>query len=105
MNRLQAQTLLPIIQAWVEGKEVEYNIGVGWHPAPNSRGLGALMSFDPTKYQYRIKPEVKERYIAIFSCSSSVLTADTLEEARSLFYKGQMPIACIKITYTEGEGL
>ena len=57
MNREQAQELLPIIQAFAEGKTVQYlNGSVGkWSDA-------VTPSFF-TQYQWRIKPEPREFYL------------------------------------------
>lgn len=55
MNREKAKKLLPIIQAYAEGKTIQY-IGVGfenWHDVDNE------LEIDSMRYKYRIKPESK----------------------------------------------
>lgn len=55
MNRERAKELLPIIQAYAEGKTIQY-IGVGfenWHDVDNE------FEIDSMRYKYRIKPESK----------------------------------------------
>ena len=55
MNREKAKELLPIIQAYAEGKTIQY-IGVGfenWHEVDNE------LEIDSMRYKYRIKPESK----------------------------------------------
>lgn len=55
MNRERAKELLPIIQAYAEGKTIQY-IGVGfenWHDVDNE------LEIDSMRYKYRIKPESK----------------------------------------------
>ena len=55
MNREKAKELLPIIQAYAEGKTIQY-IGVGfenWHDVDNE------LEIDSMRYKYRIKPESK----------------------------------------------
>lgn len=55
MNRQQAKALLPIIQAFAEGKSIEMK---------NSKGNWEVqedMSFVLTPQKYRIKPELKYR--------------------------------------------
>lgn len=55
MNREKAKALLPVIQAYTEGKDIEI-FGIGdkeWQDCPNP-------SFDE-KWKYRIKPEVTYR--------------------------------------------
>lgn len=55
MNRERAKELLPIIQAYAEGKTIQY-IGVNfenWHDVDNE------LEIDSMRYKYRIKPESK----------------------------------------------
>lgn len=54
MNRKQAKEMLPIIQAFAEGKGVEAKTGSGWISTEN-------MSFAGNPDSYRIKPEPKFR--------------------------------------------
>lgn len=54
MNRKEAKQLLPIIQAFAEGKGVETKTGSGWISIGN-------MSFAGNPDSYRIKPEPKYR--------------------------------------------
>lgn len=54
MNRKEAKQLLPIIQAFSEGKDVETKTGSGWISIGN-------MSFAGNPDSYRIKPEPKYR--------------------------------------------
>lgn len=56
MNRSQAKELLPIIQAFAEGKTIEFRNKSfkEWSEIENP-------SFDPTITNYRIKPEPKYR--------------------------------------------
>lgn len=54
MTREQAKELLPIIQAFAEGKGIETKTGSGWISIGN-------MSFAGNPQQYRIKPEPKYR--------------------------------------------
>lgn len=54
MNRNQAKEMLPIIQAFAEGKGVETKTGSGWISIEN-------MSFAGSPECYRIKSETKYR--------------------------------------------
>lgn len=54
MTREQAKKLLPIIQAFSEGKDIETKTGSGWI------SIGS-MSFAGNPDSYRIKPEPKYR--------------------------------------------
>ena len=57
MNRNQAKEMLPIIQAFTEGKVVETKTGSGWISIEN-------MSFAGNPNSYRVKPEPKYRPFA-----------------------------------------
>ena len=54
MNRIQAKELLPIIQAFAEGKTIQYKFNEGW------LDLDRLVVLRDTS-KYRIKPEPKYR--------------------------------------------
>ena len=65
MNRDEARALLPIIQAFAEGKDIEVSGDVGWMPA-------ADLKWDRT-YSYRIKPEPKLRPWTPEECPAFVM--------------------------------
>ena len=54
MNREEAKILMPVIQAFADGKDVETKTGSGWMSIEN-------MSFAGKPESYRIKPEQKYR--------------------------------------------
>ena len=54
MNREQAKELLPIIQAFAEGKTVQYKTEKEWIQTN-------VPTFNPYLWEYRIKPEPKYR--------------------------------------------
>jgi|GEM_PF-5581104 len=57
MNRERAKELLPIIQAYAEGKKLQYKV-VGyddWYDVDDEDGIN-----EGTRYEYRIKPEEDE---------------------------------------------
>lgn len=54
MTREQAKKLLPIIQAFSEGKDIETKTGSGWMSIEN-------MSFAGNPDSYRVKPEPEYR--------------------------------------------
>ena len=65
MNRERAKKLLPIIQAYAEGKKLQYKV-VGyddWHDLDDEDGIN-----EGTCYEYRIKPS--EKYNEIFKLKS-----------------------------------
>ena len=58
MTREEAKELLPIIQAWTEGKEIQYRNHYGeWINIKGNEGL----SFVNSSSNYRIKPKSKYR--------------------------------------------
>ena len=57
MTREEAKELMPVIQAFVDGKDVETKTGSGWMSIEN-------MSFAGKPDSYRIKPEPKYRSFA-----------------------------------------
>ena len=58
MTRKEAKELLPIIQAFAEGKEIQYRNSFNeWIDIKKNEGL----SFIKTPFDYRIKPESKYR--------------------------------------------
>ena len=62
MNRQQAKKLLPMIQAFIEGKEIEYRSkgdNEKWREMNDMPGLSYVDA-----YEYRIKPEPKYRPFA-----------------------------------------
>lgn len=99
MKREYAQQVLPLIQAWVEGKTIQVKSTSGeW----NDYVEGDSICWDALNYERRIKPEMKTGWINIYpgyssSAFSTKKTADTLANLDR--------IACIQISYYEGEGL
>ena len=63
MNRNQAKELLPIIQAFAEGKPIQYRMKdiktAKWNDIDKN-----YHEFSPHSFQYRIKPELKYRPFA-----------------------------------------
>lgn len=60
MNREQAKELLPIIQAFADGKTIQY---YSTHPAPHWEDIlsNERVDFSKNSSKYRIKPEPKYR--------------------------------------------
>ena len=58
MTRKEAKEILPIIQAWTEGKEIQFKSRSGkWTDVEENEGLSFVYSLS----DYRIKPEPKYR--------------------------------------------
>ena len=64
MNRERAKELLPIIQAYVEGKDIQFRSNEyegSWIDMPTEDEL--TRTFPAEDYQYRIKPEPMEVWL------------------------------------------
>lgn len=58
MTREQAKQLLPVIQAWADGKTIQTNANAVWHDF-----LHENLSFEYEPQRYRIKPKPLEFWI------------------------------------------
>jgi hypothetical protein len=114
MNREQAKTLLPIIQAFAEGKEIQYISKIsperGWIDykySPFTQQVEwSIFNHNPHYYQWRIKPEKKTGWIVIFKRgSNNTYTVRQHKEDITQMYNHNDIEAVIPITYEEGEGL
>ena len=57
MTRDEAKEMLPIIQAWADGKDVDwYDQAIGW------RASGFTLDFDKNPKYFRIKSEPESKY-------------------------------------------
>lgn len=104
MNREQAAKLLPIIQAFAEGKEIQFfNVTIpenGWVEDKD------LFHFGANNLKYRIKAEKKTGWINLYPSGPYNQIYSTKEQANnSASFQQDNRIACIQITYEEGEGL
>lgn len=55
MTREKAKVLLPIIQAIIDGREIQVNLNGEWVDVDENHNCAFL----PESYEYRIKPESK----------------------------------------------
>lgn len=67
MTPQQAKELLPIITAFVEGKEIEYLIDGKWETATGR------VCFDCETNRYRIKREPIKAWVVVFSSGTRIL--------------------------------
>jgi len=98
MNRKEAKALLPVIQAFAEGKDIQYRSEdfEGWRTfCIDSAG------FENEGFEWRVKPEKQERWINIYDFGRFDPPYKTKKEADTRSDR----IACIRIEYEEGEGL
>lgn len=84
MNREHAKALLPIIQAFAEGKQIEVHVGTGWIPLTYYNP-----SFESPPELYRIKREPRVLYINEYDgvkgpyLGGAYLTPEGAENGRS----------------------
>lgn len=72
MNKDNAKDYLPLVQALVDGKEIEFQGRDGWYALDDP-------SFDFPADRYRIKPELKEIWVNEYEDGDSFIHAS--EEA------------------------
>lgn len=105
-----------VIKAWADGEEVEIKDISGVWRKVSSNEL-APPGFHPNN-EYRIKPKVQEIWINIYPKAPGRNTAHDLvyphhtkEQADaaacwgSMAIPNSMRIACVKVSFVEGEGL
>ncbi len=96
MTPERAKELLPIIQAYAEGRTIQYMKHEKWDD------LAPHVSFNSTG-KYRIKPEKKIGWINIYGRGVGSVFHQSKQHADE--YQLHNRLACIKIEYEEGEGL
>lgn len=125
MNREQVKELLPVIQAFAEGRTIQWRDNKA---APEwfdiiSEAIFVGINFNQEDIEWRIKPEKKTGWINIYPKESNEYFGGTHSEfvlgnsggvytdkkmADHINAQNSPPhkrIACIKISYAEGEGL
>ena len=103
MTREEAKEMLPIIQAWADGKTVDwYDPDIGW------RASGFTLDFDKNPKYFRIKSEPESKYRPFKSqeeCFDEMMKHQPFGWFRSTCNKNLLNIVCIndsgiKITNT-----
>ena len=103
MTREKAKEMLPIIQAWADGKTVDwYDEDIGW------RASGFELDFDKNPKYFRIKSELEPNYRPFKSqeeCFDEMMKQHPFGWFRSTCNKNLLNIVCIndsgiKITNT-----
>ena len=103
MTREEAKEMLPIIQAWADGKTVDwYDEDIGW------RASGFTLDFDKNPKYFRIKSEPDSKYRPFKSqeeCFDEMMKHQPFGWFRSTCNKNFLNIVCIndsgiKITNT-----
>lgn len=90
-----------VIKAWADGEEIEVSTDPSgpWHDAPEPGWVLDLF--------YRVKPKQQERWVNIYNNDGGFKTkeeADFYAASRSSLPRPHR-IACVKIVFTEGDGL
>lgn len=86
MNASNAKDYLPLVQALVEGKTVQYRLlGEKW-------STGGDVDFSLPPDQYRIKPEPREIWVNRFPDGHEGLTWYETEEAANRAYVGAVQV-------------
>jgi len=96
MNREQTKAMLPFLQAFAEGKDVQYQNFVG-----NWVTLASIGESEQPE-RYRIKPEPIVRYANIYPAlqDASILhLTRTIADSKACYSR----IACIRIEFEEGQ--
>ena len=103
MTREEAKEMLPIIQAWADGKTVDwYDEDIGW------RASGFTLDFDKNPKYFRIKSELESKYRPFNSqeeCFDEMMKHQPFGWFRSVHNKNLFNTVCIndsgiKITNT-----
>jgi hypothetical protein len=97
MTPEHVKKLLPIFQAYTEGKPLQLRMLDKWVDL-----TGNNVTFCHEPEDYRVKPEPVTKWVNIYE-SHSIAGYDSKANADSM--AGKTRIACISYTYTEGEGL
>lgn len=66
MTREQAKSLLPVIQAFADGKDVQVRVDGGQWITRHSKEVPYL-NFDNESWEWRVKPQPREWWIIQFS--------------------------------------
>lgn len=88
---------MKLITAYLNGAVIEY-----YYPG-NEKWIEAKYPDWDVETKYRVKPKKITKWISIYPDGYPAFLSDTKEEADHK--RSVIRIACIPITYTEGEGL
>ena len=84
MNRERAKELLPIIQAFAEGKEIQFRLDEIIKSTWSDLHEETAFTFPADDYEYRIKPKPREFWIEIGCNGKHVRGAGWYEEGDKL---------------------
>ena len=74
MTRARAKELLPVIQAYAEGKDIQIEMGQGWSTVNEP-------TFQDQSTKYRIKPEPRVWYARVYGKSDGCCLGHIFERA------------------------
>lgn len=82
-SREQIKNLLPILQAFAEGKPIQIRIrGEDWSNCHNTDDFILYDEMQENDYEYRIKPEKKSGWVLVYPDGSMSHPFVTKEEAQ-----------------------
>ena len=109
MNQSKRHKWADVLIAWAEGKEIQLKTVYSSNESWNSYNGKQIPDLDSDEVMWRIKPEVKTGWVNIFSENPYVGGIFNTKRAADIHHDeysySQNRIACIQISYTEGEGL
>lgn len=92
-----------VIKAWADGADIEwrYDEGDTW------KLLAPEHPYWQPHYEYRVKPKTQERWVNVYHPCYGFASKEKAQETALAHHKtgSIMPIACVKVVFTEGEGL
>lgn len=99
-----------VIVAWAEGKTIQYkDVRVAGTTSWNDVPAMGTPRFDEIRCDWRVKPERKVGWINIYRTSDGQDTVgklhSTKEDALIFSKSSSCIVACVKLSYIEGEGL
>ncbi len=96
-----------VIKAWADGADIEWRTD-STGPWKKLEGPAAVYPYWQSHYQYRVKPKQQERWVNIYNNDFGFNTkeeADTYASGQINAVGRQLRTACVKIVFTEGDGL
>jgi hypothetical protein len=98
----KVKQLMPVLQAFADGKTIQVRVGNEWYDVPGC----ALFSGDIKNY--RVKPDEVKAWVNVYQGGGKPYIGelhDTREEAIAAQSIGSKPIARIPIYFLRGQGL
>lgn len=104
MNRDRLRELLPIMQAYVDGKTVQYKYVSGTSPGSWHDVTQQAVNWHDSSVVWRIKPEVREYYCIRYADGSEShdgASKDTVEGIVAVYNRGTSGLPAKVVRYRE----